>query len=320
MAQPLVSVICLCYNHAKYISECIESVLKQTYKNIEIIIVDDASTDGSKAIIREIVKDHPEINFIDLDRNVGNCKAFNKGLAVAKGDYLVDLATDDIFSSDRIAKQIALFNELPDDYGVVHTNAVYIDAHGNANRDHYNYLLKKGLLKNMPEGDVYEAIISRYFVSAPTMLVKKAVFDDLNGYDEYLAYEDFDFWVRSAKKWKYAYINERLTKIRKVTGSKSKGWYEQGDKQLHSTYLICIKIAEMNQTKAEDQSLIKRLKFELRQSLFTNNYREFMLFYKMLSEYNSIGLLEQIMQVVAKAKLPLSFIRSIYHRIRYRVS
>ncbi|MEP2773425.1 MAG: glycosyltransferase [Fulvivirga sp.] len=317
MTQPLVSVICLCHNHAKYITSCIESVLGQTYKPIEIIIVDDASTDGSKEIIADLIDTHPEIKSIDITNNVGNCKAFNKGLAIAKGEYIVDLATDDLFYSERIEKQIALFQRLPKDYGVVHTNAIFLNDQDLVIRDHKNYLQSKGMLDQMPEGDVYEMIISKFFVSGPTMLVKRQVFDDLGGYDELLTYEDFDFWVRSARKWKYAYLDETLTKIRKVAGSKSGNWYAQGDKQLYSTYLVCRKISEMNQTEAENQALIKRFKYELRQSLFTNNYKEFMLFYKMLGEYKSVGLLQRIMHLAAQTKIPLSSIRSIYHRLRY---
>lgn len=320
MAQPLVSVICLCYNHAKYIKDCVDSVLKQTYKNIEIIIVNDASTDGSKEVIAEIIENNEDIKSIDLGVNVGNCKAFNMGLALAKGDYIVDLATDDEFNPERIEKQLILFQKLPPDYGVIHTNAIYVDENGNRIRDHYNYLQKKGLLDLMPQGDVYQSIISKFFVSGPTMLVKRQVFDELKGYDDILSYEDFDFWVRSARKWKYAYLDETLTKIRKVAGSKSSGWYAHGDKQLYSTYLVCRKIQEMNKTEEEDQSLLKRLKFELRQSLFTNNYREFKLFYKMLKEYNSVGLLDRVMLLVAQSRIPLTFIRSIYHRLRYRTS
>ena len=317
MSQPLVSVICLCYNHAKYVRECIDSVLNQTYKNIQIIIVDDASTDQSKVVIQKIVASHPEITFIDLKKNLGNCKAFNKGLAEAKGDYIVDLATDDMFTTERIAKQIALFERLPKDFGVVHTNASYIDENGSYLRDHYHYLQSKRLLDKMPQGDVYEAVISKFFISAPTMLVKKAIFESLNGYDESLAYEDFDFWVRSARNWKYAYLNETLTKIRKVAGSKSSGWYAHGDKQLHSTYLVCRKIQGLNQTQEEDHSLIKRLKYELRQALLSNNNAEFELFYKMLEEYHETGIVENTMRLLSKTRIPLRPLRNLYHGLRY---
>ncbi|MDP4680807.1 MAG: hypothetical protein NWS46_10620, partial [Cyclobacteriaceae bacterium] len=64
---------------------------------------------------------------------------------------------------------------------------------------------------------------------------------ELNGYDEKLAYEDFDFWIRSSRKWQYQYQSEILTKIRKTVGSLSSRVYSKNDKQLHSTYLVCKK-------------------------------------------------------------------------------
>src|SRR5690554_6116465 len=103
--QPLVSVICLCHNHERFLEEAIDSVLDQTYPNIEIIVVDDASTDGSKALLKDIcVKNN--LPFIDIAENIGNCAAFNKGFSVAKGKYVIDFAMDDVMMPERIEKQV----------------------------------------------------------------------------------------------------------------------------------------------------------------------------------------------------------------------
>ena len=93
--MPLVSVICLCYNHSKYVIESIESVLSQSYANIELIIVDDASTDDSQSVIRNFIVSLPQVNFIPLTNNIGNCSAFNIGWRASSGDYVIDLAADD---------------------------------------------------------------------------------------------------------------------------------------------------------------------------------------------------------------------------------
>src|SRR5687767_6161263 len=102
MIDPLVSVICLCYNQARFVREAVASVLAQTYPHVELIIVDDASTDDSAAVIRSIVQDNPAIRCLVLEKNVGNCKAFNTGLSLAKGDYIIDLAADDLLLPRRI--------------------------------------------------------------------------------------------------------------------------------------------------------------------------------------------------------------------------
>jgi glycosyltransferase involved in cell wall biosynthesis len=79
MSTPLVTVICLCYNHSKFVREAIESVLTQTYPFVQLIVVDDASTDGSAAIINQLVAHHPAIEFLPLPQNLGIARPLIKG-------------------------------------------------------------------------------------------------------------------------------------------------------------------------------------------------------------------------------------------------
>src|SRR6188474_1772085 len=80
MEKPLVSVICLCYNHGRFIREAVESVLNQSYKNIQVIVTDDASTDNTVEEIHSLKVMYPSIELLLLPRNLGNCKAFNEAL------------------------------------------------------------------------------------------------------------------------------------------------------------------------------------------------------------------------------------------------
>jgi glycosyltransferase involved in cell wall biosynthesis len=315
ITRPLVSVICLCYNHRRFIHEAVQSVLKQTYPHIELIIVDDASADDSIAVIHEILSNHPAIKFLSLKTNLGNCSAFNKGLALASGDFIIDFATDDVMLPDRIQKQIDFFSLLPTDYGVVFTDAIYIDDAGELLYLHYTDLYKKGLLTSIPEGDVYADILCKYFISSPTMMVKREVFDRLGGYDENLAYEDFDFWVRSSRFFKYGFLNEALTKVRRLHTSMSTGWYKPGDPQLHSTYLICRKANKLNHTEKERKSLVMRMRYELRQSVFSDNREEATLFYKFLKEISGLRLIDKLVYRFNNMALPLAPFRKLYHYV-----
>jgi glycosyltransferase involved in cell wall biosynthesis len=317
MATPLVSVVCLCYNHAQFVREAINSVLDQSYKNIQIIVVDDASTDNSVSIIRDIVEGNPSVKFISHPQNLGNCAAFNSGLALVKGELVIDFATDDVMLPEKITQQVNFFNTLDPSYGVVFTDAMYINQQGEFLQNHFDNLMRKGLLKKIPVGDVYADVLSTYFIASPTMMTKKAVFDHLHGYDASLSYEDFDFWVRSSRNFKYAFLNEITTKIRISERSLSTGWYKQGDKQLHSTWLVCKKAMLLNRTEAEKIALVKRLKYEIRQSVFSENYKEAKLFYELLKEAGSAGLTYNLLMILNKLKLPLSFIRRLYHQLRY---
>lgn len=317
LKKPLVSVVCLCYNQARFVEEAINSVRSQTYDNIQLIVVDDASTDNSAAIIQQIVSKHPSIEYLLLPENVGNCAAFNRGLALAKGEFIIDLAADDVFMPERIERQVEFFSTLDASYGVVFTDAIYIDERGKFLREHYAYLFWKKLLKAIPEGDVYRHVLSRYFICSPTMMVRKQVMDELHGYDETLSYEDFDFWVRSSRNYRYAYLDRKLTKVRRSARSMSTGWYRQGDRQLHSTYLVCKKALLLNRTEEDHRALALRLKYELRQSVFSENRAEADQFYIFLRETGRSGVVDRLLWLLNKFRLPLSYLRHWYHRIKY---
>jgi glycosyltransferase involved in cell wall biosynthesis len=314
---PLVSVICVCYNHEQFVREALESVKAQTYPNIELIIVDDGSADQSASIIKDWLSQNSIKQFIHLPTNSGYCRAFNQGLAFATGDYTIDLATDDIMMPEKIERQVNHFSSLDENYGVTFTDAVYVDKNGKYLRDHFDHLLKKKLIHHIPEGDVYRDVLSTYFIASPTMMIRTKVLRELGGYDERLAYEDFDFWVRSARHFKYSFLNEKLIKIRRQTQSMSSGWYQPGDPQLHSTYQVCRKAMAFNRDQADWNAWIKRVKYELRQSVFSQNHQEAKLFFDLLREANHVDGWDKLVHWMDAFHLPLASLRTWYHRVKY---
>jgi glycosyltransferase involved in cell wall biosynthesis len=315
--KPLVSIICLSYNHRRFIREAVESVLNQSYENIQVIIADDASTDNSQDEIHKLKSEHSSIELLLLPKNLGNCKAFNRALKLARGEFIVDFATDDLMTPDRIEKQVAFFERLDSTVGVVYTDATYIAEDGKFIRNHFEYLFKKELLTHIPQGDVYRDVLERYFIPGPTMMIRKEVFLALNGYDESLSYEDFDFWVRSSRIYRYAFFNERLTHIRKLKSSMSTGWYVPGDKQLHSTYLICKKAQQLNRDAEDEQALITRVRYEFRQSVLSGNHAEALLFFDLLRELKGVTWLERSLKLFDRPGISLAPLRKLYHRLRY---
>ena len=314
--RPLVTVICLCYNHERFLEASIGSVIDQTYPNLEIILVDDASTDGSPELLRQF-NNHSRVQMVMLTHNLGNCAAFNRGLALAKGKYVVDLATDDILLPERIEKQVAFFEKLDASVGVIFSNCEYVDEDDNHLRYHYPVNREKQAKRAIPQGNVFADLLSAYFISPPSMMMKKEVLDKLGGYDENLAYEDFDFWVRSSRYYHYAYQDFVLTKVRKVKNSLSSRWYVPGDPQLHSTYLVCRKAVDLIRNGAEKDALIKRIKFEIRQAVFSENFAEATSFIGLLKEINHVGGLYAFLEWLNNRQLRLSLLRKLYHRIRY---
>lgn len=317
MEPPLVSVICLCYNHARFVREAVTSVVGQTYKNLQIIVADDNSKDSSVSEIQKLKTEYPHLEILLLAKNVGNCKAFNTAYRLAKGKFIIDFATDDVMTPDRIEKQVRYFEQSDQNVGVVFTDATYIDEDGKFLRNHFQFLFRKKLITHIPQGDVYRDVLSTYFIPGPTMMVRREVLDYLGGYDEELTYEDFDFWVRSARVFHYRFINEKLTGIRKLSHSMSTGWYVPGDRQLHSTYLVCRKARMMNQNEGDHEALLKRIRYEFRQCVLSGNYTEANLFQSFLKELNGVQMTDRIMAFAGRYRIPLSTLRKLYHLARY---
>jgi glycosyltransferase involved in cell wall biosynthesis len=263
MSQPLVSVICVCYNHARFVTDALDSVIHQTYPNVELIVIDDGSTDGSGKVIKKWMTNHPDATFILNAKNIGYCSTFNKAYRISKGEFIIDLAADDRLMPIRVEQGVHLFEQSGDDCGVTFSDAVYVDETGTALRRHSD----KFPHETIPSGDVYKEVIKRYFICSPTMMIRKKVLDTLNGYDESLAFEDFDFWVRASRNFKFIYSPEVLVKKRVLGSSMSAKQFERSSPQRWSTLEVCRKIKALNQTVDEQKALKRRLLYEVGVSL-----------------------------------------------------
>src|SRR5687768_4471521 len=152
MSFPRVTVICLCYNQGRFVSESIRSVLCQTHPNTELIVVDDASTDNSVAIFRECISPYPQIKFLPLSEILGNCKAFNTALRLSEGKYIIDLAADDVLLPDRVSKGIQALTNAGENFGVHFSDADWISEDGRALYRHSERFPHA----TIPEGDIYK--------------------------------------------------------------------------------------------------------------------------------------------------------------------
>ncbi|MFO8147568.1 MAG: glycosyltransferase family 2 protein, partial [Gillisia sp.] len=111
MNEPLVSVIMAAFNAADYISEAIASVQNQTYKNWELFVIDDFSTDGTCSIVENIIKLEPRIQLLKNSKNEGTGAARNKGITAAKGDFIAFLDADDLWLPEKLEVQIKFMKE-----------------------------------------------------------------------------------------------------------------------------------------------------------------------------------------------------------------
>lgn len=260
MNAPLVTVICICYNHARFVKEALDSVANQTYKNIELIVIDDGSTDGSGKIIKQWIASHPKTTLLLNAKNLGYCKTFNKAFTISKGSFCIDLAADDILLPNRIEEGLRELADAGPEYGVNFSDAEHIDESGNFIRLHSD----KYPHNTIPSGDIYKHVINRYFICSPTMMFRREVVEYLNGYDESLAYEDFDFWVRASRKYRFIYTPQVLLKKRSVSNSMSKNQFKRSGNQRFSTFRVCRKIKDLNRNRDEVNALRTRIWYELK--------------------------------------------------------
>lgn len=278
MNQPLVTVICLCYNQQSFVEESIRSVLNQTYKNVQLIVVDDASTDDSARIIQSLVDQKPAIQFLSLPRNLGNCRAFNQGLVLAKGSFLIDLAADDVLMPNRIEVGVQTLLEKGEKFGVHFSDAELMDRGGNFLYRHSDRFPHQ----QVPQGDVYAEVIRRYFICSPTVMFTRRVADVLGGYDESLSYEDFDFWVRSSRTFYYAYTPQVLIRKRIFRNTMSSRQFSLFSPHSASTLRVCEKIFRLNHSREEQQALQMRLLYEIRLNLRLLNWITALKFLRLL--------------------------------------
>ncbi len=244
--KPLVTVICLSFNHEAYVLEALNSILSQTYTPIQLIVVDDASHDQSASIIEQFCLSYPEIIFIKQEENLGNCTSFNRALSFAEGKYLIDLAADDVLLPDRISKQVEFFEFLPDSVGVIHHRAMRIDTQGEPLRE-WPATRKFGCV----QGQVLEKVLQFTCIATPTMMFRSSTMKDLGGYNPDLSFEDFDFWIRSALRCEYGYQDEILTLWREVPGSMSTQDKEPMLKDVFEVLAKCrMELTSDNQVKA----------------------------------------------------------------------
>lgn len=247
-----MTVIALCYNHARFLEEALDSIQAQTYGPIQLIIADDASTDGSPALIKSWIAERGlDHEMVFNDHNLGICASLNKAMTYAQGKYIAIVATDDVWLPNKLAVQVEKMESLPDSVGVAYADAAVIDEEGNSVRAS---LIRSWGFADAPDGDLFIQLLGRNPIPAPTALVRRTCFDAVGGYDETLSYEDLDMWLRIARQYRFVYLDEVLARYREVGTSLSR---RRGTRSLESTVRIHLKW--LGTTRASDLVLRRTL-------------------------------------------------------------
>ncbi len=269
-----VTVVCSCYNHSGYVIDSLKSVLDQSYKNIQLIVVDDFSMDDSAAIIEDFIKVYPKIIFIKNKKNLGLTKSFNNAIQLAKGEYIIDLAADDILLPHCIENQLQSFKTSQyDSLAIVYGNAELISENRTPISYYFDVDSQNKSIEKRPTGDIYAEVISnKTIICSVSSMVRKSVFDELKGYDENLSYEDYDFWVRASRLYNIDFIDSVLMQKRVLPNSLHATFFKSKNKHGYSTHQILKKASILNQNKKENQILLSRIYLEIKIAIKTKNY------------------------------------------------
>jgi len=221
--NPLVSFIIAVYNGEVYIENCIKSILDQNYNNLEIVIIDDCSTDSTNLILNNLSKDSLiKIRIYKNKINLGLTKSLNIAAGKAKGEWLARLDADDICKKDRIKTQVdfALKNT---QYSIVGSSCDFINKEG-------EYLFSKYYPSNHNQIKSSLEKAGAFFPHS-SVLINKCVFHELGGYNTFMKYsQDFELWLRASSRFKIFSIPEPLVSIR--IHSKRVSNHNNGDNQL----------------------------------------------------------------------------------------
>ena len=223
MREPLVSVIVGVYNKEKYIESCLRSVLGQTYPHFELIVVDDASTDGSLAEIGKM--EDGRIRLVRMPANSGlPAIPRNRGLAQARGEFVAFLDADDRWLDQKLYKQIDFMRKRPE-FPLTHTGCYVIDSAGTRKE-----IRHEGSVP--PSGEYFRGLMKHCWICLSTIMLRRDLLDKIGLFNEspdYLTGEDWEFFWRAARHHPIGFLEEPLAEYRKHENNISKiGWNWRG--------------------------------------------------------------------------------------------
>ena len=216
MDAPLISVVMTAYNAEKFIRKSIESVLNQTYENLQFIIVNDGSTDSTEAIVSEF--SDSRIEYYSLGENCHIAHATNVGFSKVKGEYIAIIDSDDIWDADKLKKQLEYLRQHPRHQGCF-TWVTLIDEQGHVIDDKMPELKK--LYSSSTESREYWLRFFFFYgnrLNNPSSLVTYEAFSQIGRHSLfYIQGMDFEWWVRFAKRYSFGILEESLVYYRRVS-------------------------------------------------------------------------------------------------------
>jgi glycosyltransferase involved in cell wall biosynthesis len=201
--MPQVSVIIPTHNRARFLAGAVRSVLAQSFKDLEIVVVDDGSSDDTEAVIQGFRQ--AEIRYVRHDCQRGGAAARNTGILNSSGEYIAFLDDDDEWYPEKLMRQMSVMLASPSEIGGVYTGYFIVDRSNGEIR---------GQIVPTERGDIYQALLTGNCVGGTScMLLRRSCFDKTGLFDERLpSFQDYDLWLRAARKYRFDCIREPMLK------------------------------------------------------------------------------------------------------------
>ncbi len=228
--MPQVSVVLNCYNHEPYVAEAIESVLAQTFTDFELFLIDNGSTDSTRAVLERY--DDPRIRRMFFDANESLSKRLNQGVAAASGEFVCVLYSDDWMLPDKLGRQVAQFAALAADYGVIYGPAEAYNQLSGARWRHSCMIV---------DGAFMPAILRRYregFPDISSPMYRRACFADCPWHEDLFS-DGEAIHMRIGLKWKFRYDPQPTVVLRDHGGNMGKAIQKNHDMLM----VICDRLA-----------------------------------------------------------------------------
>jgi glycosyltransferase involved in cell wall biosynthesis len=215
----MVSIIIPTYNSSRYIKEAVDSALAQTYRDIEVIVVDDGSRDETAVILKPYIESK-KITYIHQE-NKGLAGARDAGIRVARGEFIALLDSDDIFLSNKIERQVGYLEAHPE-CGVCYCDVAHFYEEEPEKLFKLNYIYYSG-------DEVFPNLLKKNFINPLSVVLRRSEIDRVGLFDEsYRTSEDWEYWIRlSYHGVRFCFLPEILAKYRMRKSSLSAGWPSQ---------------------------------------------------------------------------------------------
>jgi glycosyltransferase involved in cell wall biosynthesis len=212
-SQPAVSVVVATYNMAQYVALAVRAILAQTYTDLEVVVIDDGSTDKT-AEVMEVFRGEPRVRYLPQP-NRGQPRAKNAGIEAARGRYIAFCDADDMWVPEKLARQLPYF-EASERVGVVYSLSETIDPEGTRTGE---------ISGDAPGSNVLATLFVKNIVPFGTAVVRRDVLDAVGAFDNSLPMGiDWGLWLRIATRWEFAFVREPLYLYRVWPGQMSKNW------------------------------------------------------------------------------------------------